>query len=601
MAKRRWTYFLLALNAAWILPQQASAQVSAAKVQANSLQGITPTAQVAPAAQGTPGAQPNSLQSVIPGVKAKPTAMPHSKPALATEAATRASDGDYLGAIQVWSRVIQLGPDKLQGYLQRAKLKRQLGDQKGAVQDLDLALKINPNSAACLLERATLRRRLSDYKGALEDLNKALELQPQKADAYVERGWLKMALGDYVGSFTDYHTAVAINPALKGRVANMAQPQVSTRLDTEASGTTTKVEHSPVRDERQSPASAFADKKRIYSQAQLARLNNASARQINDGQFEEAIKTLNELIAAAPDYGHARENLTIAHNNWGLELAKRTPAEAAKQFRQALYLDPSQGASRRNLEAMIKEIGKDPKDVDDRLAMANESLAGADNKGAFVEASEAAKIKNTPSVRAALRKALNGLNEKDEKVEKVDKNDKVERSEKVERNEKNEKAPLPEVTVLGQLKPMVGTAPTESPTTNFDQQTGEVPALTVIEQAKTMAQAGQTSDAEALLDKLINHIKSRAAIDESADFTTLDLALDTLIDMYLKSGSYVQAQTNLSELVILRESAKDRGDPILGTTYRQYAKVLSALNRAAEAKIYEDKAAAILDSKQANR
>jgi tetratricopeptide (TPR) repeat protein len=98
-------------------------------------------------------------------------------------------------------------------------------------------------------------------------------------------------------------------------------------------------------------------------------------------------------------------------------------------------------------------------------------------------------------------------------------------------------------------------------------------------------------------------MKARAAVDESADFATLELALDTLADLYIKTGSYNQAQANLSELIMLKEkeSARDRNDPILGTTYRQYARVLAALNRPTEAKVYEAKADAILDGKQAHQ
>src|SRR5262249_26604004 len=133
-------------------------------------------------------------------------------------------------------------------------------------------------------------------------------------------------------------------------------------------------------------------------------------------QFEQAIKTLGELISAAPDYAHARDNLTIAHNNWGLELAKRSPADAAREFRQAVYLDPSQGASRRNLDAMIREIGKNPKDADDRLAMAGDCLAAGDCSGAFVEASESVRLKNSQAARAFLKKSLLAIEARESKA-----------------------------------------------------------------------------------------------------------------------------------------------------------------------------------------
>ena len=391
----------------------------------------------------TANATANSTANAVPA--RVPPRAPSRAPA--KEAATKVSDGDFLGAIQVWSRVIQLGPDRMQGYLQRAKLKRQIGDNKGALADLDSALQSYPNNVGCLQERAAVRKRLSDNKGALEDLNRVLELQPQKADAYVDRGWVRMALGDYVGSYSDYHTAVSINPALKSKVGGIGQPQISARLDMDANGIATRMERGDKVSDRTVERSAerstdrsadrstdrssdrYSDrfserasdragedyvKKPVRSQAQLARLNNSAVKQMNAGQFEEAIKTLNELMDSAPNYAHARDNLTIAHNNWGLELAKHNPTDAAKQFRAALYLDPSQGASRRNLDAMIRQVGKNPREAGDRLSLAQETLASGDARGAFVEATEAARLKNSTAVRATLRKALVALTREDE-------------------------------------------------------------------------------------------------------------------------------------------------------------------------------------------
>lgn len=522
-----------------------------------------------PAARLSPGAAAAAAAATVP-------LAPAAGQNLSTEAATKVSDGDFLGAIQVWSRVIQLGPDRVQGYLQRAKLKRQIGDNKGAMTDLDTALQSNPNNVACLQERASLRKRLNDNRGALDDLNRVLDLQPQKADAYVDRGWVRMAMGDYVGSYNDYHTAVTINPALKSKVGGIGQPQISAKLDVDANGIATKMERgekvsdrtadrtsekSVDRSSDRSSDKSTEDyvKKPVRSQTQLARLNNSAVKEMNAGQFEEAIKTLRELMDAAPNYAHARDNLTIAHNNWGLELAKHNPTDAAKQFRNALYLDPSQGASRRNLDAMIRQIGKNPREANDRLTMAQETLAAGDARGAFVEATEAARLKNSAAVRATLSKALVALTREDEVEMRAE-----------AKGESETKASLSTLKV--------------------EESEDDEARLIIIEQAKAMASAGQVNDAEELLIKLINHIKSKAAVAESGGFGMLDLALDTLSGMYFKSGAYAKAEANMSELVTLRENSRGAGDPSLAPTYRQYAKILRLLNRANEAATYEAKA-----------
>ena len=551
---------------------------------------------------------------IKPAWKPRPKAKSASTPAeqeAAREAATRTGAGDIAGAIQIWTKLIETSSNKVTAYLERAKLIRLMGDQKSACDDLDAALKISPNNLACLTERAALRKRMSDLKGALEDLNKIIELKPTVAESYNDRGWVKMALGDYVGSYSDYHTAVRLNPALKSKMGNLLQPQVGTRIDSEP--TLNKIEKAPEKDDSQPQTGQGSATAHGRGQGRLARLNNAAVKQINERQFEDAIRTLGELISAAPEYAHARDNLTIAHNNWGLELAKRSPADAAREFRHAVYLDPSQGASRRNLDAMIREIGKNPKDADDRLAMANDCQSAGDYTGAFVEATEAARLKNSPAVRTVLKKSLLAIEAKEsrsasEAREKSDlaceadgkdddskwrrqaRESRETRESREARERREERLSHQDATVLGQLKPVVKLV---SVPARVDAQSQEMAPQTVIDQARALAQSGHEGEAEELLQNLISHIKGRAAIDESAGFDMLDQALDTLAEIDLKAGKFEDAQTNLSELIMLRESARDHADPLLGTTYRQYAKVLSALNRDSEAKIYQDKADAI--------
>jgi tetratricopeptide (TPR) repeat protein len=291
---------------------------------------------------------------------------------------------------------------------------------------------------------------------------------------------------------------------------------------------------------------------------------------------------------------------------------------------------------------MIRELGKNPKDADDRLAMALECQSAGDYSGAFVEASEAARLKNTSSVRAVLKKALIALDAREirdsrEAKLRSDAAESAGEGKADSRDDKlrsDEKFSRPEAPVLGQLKPMVNIAVDETsnlgrektaeaanrgaargsqrlsqeppvvlaqatPTPEKSEaQSSDTEPQSVIDQARELAQTGHRAEAIDMLEKLISHIKGRAAIDESSGFELLDQALDTLIEMYLKQGKYEEAEINLNELVMLRESARDHTDPVLGSTYRQYAKVLTALHRSHEAKIYEDKADAITTSKE---
>lgn len=91
----------------------------------------------------------------------------------------------------------------------------------------------------------------------------------------------------------------------------------------------------------------------------------------------------------------------------------RHPEEALKQFRAALYLDPSQAAIRKNVSAIMRENGQDPTSIEDRMTIADQCLAKGDAEGAFIELSEALRIKNTPQLREKLQVALAAINNND--------------------------------------------------------------------------------------------------------------------------------------------------------------------------------------------
>ncbi|MBP6746502.1 hypothetical protein KA344_14790, partial [bacterium] len=137
--------------------------------------------------------------------------------------------------------------------------------------------------------------------------------------------------------------------------------------------------------------------------------------EINLKHFASAIKTFERLLEISPNYAHAKDNLVIAHNNYGLELAMRHPEEALKQFRAALYLDPSQAAIRKNVSAIMRENGQDPTSIEDRMTIADQCLAKGEAEGAFIELSEALRIKNTSQLREKLQAALAAINNTDSK------------------------------------------------------------------------------------------------------------------------------------------------------------------------------------------
>jgi len=141
---------------------------------------------------------------------------------------------------------------------------------------------------------------------------------------------------------------------------------------------------------------AIADQNAVIS------VNNEGVKALNAGNFALAIQKFEAALQMDKSYGLARENLAIAHNNYGLQLAKSNPQEALKQFHQAYYLNKSNATTAQNVEGIIRMLGKDPRDFKTRVAMADQARASGDFVGAIVEYAEALKINDDPKTHIKL-------------------------------------------------------------------------------------------------------------------------------------------------------------------------------------------------------
>jgi TonB family protein len=133
-------------------------------------------------------------------------------------------------------------------------------------------------------------------------------------------------------------------------------------------------------------------------------LNNDGVIALKEGNYPLALQKFKGALKLDPDYQLARDNMAIAHNNYGLQL-RSTPKEALKQFHQALYLNSGNPTTVANIDRTIKAIGKDPRLFKDRVALGDEAKLSGDFIGAIVEYSQALKINEDPAVRTKLAEA----------------------------------------------------------------------------------------------------------------------------------------------------------------------------------------------------
>jgi Flp pilus assembly protein TadD len=92
-------------------------------------------------------------------------------------------------------------------YFNRAFDKANLEDDRGAIDDYSKAIELNPNDADAYVNRGLGKARLEDYRGAIADFTKAIKLNPNVAVAYYNRGVAKEILGQKDEGCMDYRKA----------------------------------------------------------------------------------------------------------------------------------------------------------------------------------------------------------------------------------------------------------------------------------------------------------------------------------------------------------------------------------------------------------
>lgn len=120
---------------------------------------------------------------------------------------------DADGAIADYTQAIRIIPSFSRAYCERAGVKRLLkGDIQGSIDDCNTAIRLTPDSPEVYMELADtyLMDGKPDY--AIDVLDKAAEVDPCFSDVYSRRGYAKSLKGDMDGAIEDHRKAIGINP-----------------------------------------------------------------------------------------------------------------------------------------------------------------------------------------------------------------------------------------------------------------------------------------------------------------------------------------------------------------------------------------------------
>jgi len=118
---------------------------------------------------------------------------------------------DLDGAIDDFSKVIEIDPTYAMAYDRRGWAKIELGDYLGGIEDYTKVIELSPKDKWGYLQRARAKVKLGDYLGGIEDYTKVIELYPKHPSGYGNRGWAKLHLNDYHGGIEDYTKVIELD------------------------------------------------------------------------------------------------------------------------------------------------------------------------------------------------------------------------------------------------------------------------------------------------------------------------------------------------------------------------------------------------------
>ena len=111
---------------------------------------------------------------------------------------------DYKGAIDDFTKAIELFPKEPYYYRYRSWAKKNLSDLPGALSDQDKEIELAPLNPENYIRRAYTKSKLNDLSGAVADYSKAIEIEPLDSYYYNYRANIKRKQGDFLGAILDY-------------------------------------------------------------------------------------------------------------------------------------------------------------------------------------------------------------------------------------------------------------------------------------------------------------------------------------------------------------------------------------------------------------
>jgi len=118
---------------------------------------------------------------------------------------------NYLQAVDLLTRALELNPQFASGYYNRGNALKSLGRLHEAIESYQKAIILQSDYAEALNNCGVCLQELKDFEGAIASFKKALELKPSHAPAYNNLGNALRSLKEYEEALINYEMAIRIN------------------------------------------------------------------------------------------------------------------------------------------------------------------------------------------------------------------------------------------------------------------------------------------------------------------------------------------------------------------------------------------------------
>lgn len=223
-------------------------------------------------------------------------------------------EGDLKGAIEYFTKIIELNPNRENKYKMHSALN--VNDSlKESVQKYNAVVLsyqrcISPhNYAAIYHKRGEIRLLLNDTRGAIKDYDKAIELNSYSSNVFISRGDAYFQTGELSNALKDYDKAIELTPAsyngyFKRARCHKGMGELSRAID----------DYNNALEIHPENADAY---------------NNRGNAYLDIGMLDKSFADLNMAVSLDPD-------LSYAYNNLAFLYASTSNGDHYMQFSQAL-------------------------------------------------------------------------------------------------------------------------------------------------------------------------------------------------------------------------------------------------------------------------